>query len=122
LGVTIRHINPGLGKVATYLHRHRAILIRPGLPLAVQRSVVAHELGHAAHNDQVTVGRRFTVEQECAADEWAAELLIEREVAMRSFGVRGCDIPAVAADLEVTERLLRVWVDRNVPARLLTAQ
>lgn len=113
LGVTIRHLNPGRGRVATYLHRHRVILIRPGLDLAVQRSAVAHELGHAAHGDFAPYGQPFTSEQEHAADEWATSLLIRLGDANRALSLYQQDWKGMARELGVTAPMLGIWMAQH---------
>ncbi|WP_423803321.1 ImmA/IrrE family metallo-endopeptidase [Paraburkholderia fungorum] len=49
---------------------------RRGMSIQQYRSVLAHELGHAAHGDTPTGNGHYDQRQERHADEYAARLLI----------------------------------------------
>ena len=73
------------------------------------RSVLAHELGHAAHGDTPTGNGHYDQRQERRADEYAAQLLINptdfESAAIWHHG----HLPAIADELEVTKHLLKTW-------------
>lgn len=100
LGVTLqRHTG---GPPGWYDHQHRVISTRRGQSCTQYRSVLAHELGHAAHGDLPTGNGYFDQRQERRADEYAAQLLIS-PVEFEAAAIWHQDrLPAIADDLEVT--------------------
>lgn len=73
LGIPVRY-RPGLAWEG--LWHHGTILLRPGLTRRVERSVLAHEIVHAEHDDQPTTDTVTHTRQERRADRIAAERLI----------------------------------------------
>lgn len=92
-----------------YDHRRRIISTRRGQSISQYKSVLAHELGHAAHGDTPTGNGHFDQRQERRADEYAARLLINptdfESAAIWHHG----HLPAIADELEVTQHLLKTW-------------
>jgi len=93
-----------------YDHERRVISTRRGQSISQYRSVLAHELGHAAHGDSPTGNGYYDQRQERHADEYAARLLIS-PVEFEAAAIWHQDrLPAVADDLEVTHHLLKIWM------------
>lgn len=92
-----------------YDHHRRVISTRRGQSIAQYKSVLAHELGHAAHGDTPTGNGHFDQRQERRADEYAARLLINptdfKAAAIWHHG----HLPAIADELEVTQHILKTW-------------
>lgn len=92
-----------------YDHLRRIISTRRGQSISQYKSVLAHELGHAAHGDTPTGNGHFDQRQERRADEYAARLLINptdfESAAIWHHG----HLPAIADELEVTQHLLKTW-------------
>lgn len=109
LGVTLqRHTG---GPPGWYDHQHQVISTRRGQSCTQYRSVLAHELGHAAHGDLPTGNGYFDQRQERHADEYAAHLLINPADFEASAIWHQDHLPAIADDLEVTHHLLKIWMD-----------
>ena len=107
MGVTLRRHNGG--KKGWYDHATRTISTRRGMSIQQYRSVLAHELGHAAHGDTPTGNGHYDQRQERRADEYAARLLISpAEFEAAATWHRG-HLPAIADELEVTKHLLKTW-------------
>ncbi|MFC7431022.1 MULTISPECIES: ImmA/IrrE family metallo-endopeptidase [unclassified Agrococcus] len=68
-----------------------------GLTHSEQRSVIAHELGHAYYGHDCTTERA-----EREADRWAADLLVDPEH-YALLEREGADLHAIAESLDVTE-------------------
>ena len=93
-----------------YDHHRRIISTRRGQSIAQYKSVLAHELGHAAHGDEPTGNGHFDQRQEQRADEYAAHLLINpHDFEASAIWHQDC-LPAIADELEVTHHLLRIWM------------
>lgn len=97
------------GHPGWYDHHRRIISTRRGQSISQYKSVLAHELGHAAHRDTPTGNGHFDQRQERRADEYAARLLINptdfESAAIWHHG----HLPAIADELEVTKHLLKTW-------------
>lgn len=87
-----------------WLPEHNLIVIRTGLRAIHERSILAHELGHAmlGHTDD-------NPKHEHQADLYAANNLINQDtlVAASKWAV---DIQVLAAELNVATRLLRAYL------------
>lgn len=107
MGVQLRRHTGG--PPGWYDHRRRIISTRRGMSIQQYRSVLAHELGHAAHGDTPTGNGHYDQRQERRADEYAAQLLINptdfESAAIWHHG----HLPAIADELEVTKHLLKTW-------------
>lgn len=107
MGVQLRRHSGGCP--GWYDHRRRVISTRRGQSISQYKSVLAHELGHAAHRDSPTGNGHFDQRQERRADEYAARLLINpadfKAAAIWHHG----HLPAIADELEVTQHILKTW-------------
>lgn len=92
-----------------YDHHRRVISTRRGQSIAQYKSVLAHELGHAAHGDTPTGNGHFDQRQERRADEYAAQLLINPHDFEAAAVWHHGHLPAIADELEVTQHLLKTW-------------
>lgn len=106
----VRIIRHDCGPPGWYDHRRRIISTRRGQSIAQYRSVLAHELGHAANGDQPTGNGHFDQRQEQRADAYAAQLLINPDDFKASAQWHQDHLPAIADELEVTQHLLQVWL------------
>lgn len=109
MGVTLRRHNGG--KKGWYDHATRTISTRRGMSIQQYRSVLAHELGHAAHGDTPTGNGHYDQRQERRADEYAAHLLINPTDFKAAAIWHQDHLPAIADDLEVTHHLLKIWME-----------
>lgn len=107
MGVTLRRHNGG--KKGWYDHATRTISTRRGMSIQQYRSVLAHELGHAAHGDTPTGNGHYDQRQERRADEYAARLLISPIEFEAAATWHHGHLPAIADELEVTKHLLKTW-------------
>lgn len=107
MGVQLRRHTGG--HPGWYDHHRRVISTRRGQSIAQYKSVLAHELGHAAHRDTPTGNGHYDQRQERRADEYAARILITptdfESAAIWHHG----HLPAIADELEVTKHLLKTW-------------
>ncbi|SPJ40152.1 hypothetical protein CHUV2995_00938 [Corynebacterium diphtheriae subsp. lausannense] len=97
------------GTDGMYIHHSRLILIRHGLDRWNYNSVLAHELGHAWHGDDIHGDPRL----ERRADEFAARLLISPIEYRLAESLHDGHIGAIAYELGVTVRLVEVWRDMH---------
>ena len=111
LGVTLRRHSGGTP--GWYDHHRRTISTRRGMGIAMYRSVLAHELGHA-HFQDVAVHGIYTARQEARADLYAAHLLIDPEEFRDACIWHHDHLGAVADDLEVTHHLARVYAAHSL--------
>lgn len=102
LHVVERH-GPTLGG---YDHSARCIRLDPGMSERTRRSVLAHELGHAALGHTVTTHAPTRLRQERHADEWAARLMITPAAYAAAEAARGTHGASLAFDLGVTMELV----------------
>lgn len=106
----VRIVRHDSGEPGWYDHKRRIISTRRGQSIAQYRSVLAHELGHAANGDQPTGNGHFDQRQEQRADAYAARLLIS-PVEFEAAAIWHQDhLPAIADELEVTQHLLNTWL------------
>lgn len=102
------HDTPGF-----YLDTYRVISTRRGLAVWDYKSVLAHELGHAYYRDRRSGHLYFDEKQERRADKFAADLLIDPEQLRELAAWHRHDFRSLAADLEVTPRLLTVYLESH---------
>ena len=107
MGVQLRRHTGG--PPGWYDHHRRVISTRRGQSIGQYKSVLAHELGHAAHGDTPTGNGHYDQRQERRADEYAARLLISPIEFEAAATWHHGHLPAIADELEVTQHLLRVW-------------
>lgn len=97
------------GTDGMYIHHSRLILIRHGLDRWNYNSVLAHELGHAWHGDDIHGDPRL----ERRADQFAAQILITPAEYRLAEKLHDGHIGAIAYELGVTVRLVEVWRDMH---------
>ena len=88
--------------------RHRSIWLRPGLTDIEARSLLAHELGHAAYGDE---GAQLWA-GEARAWRYAAWLLIDDDYYAEAERVYGPHIGGLALALDVTPEVITAYQDK----------
>ena len=101
------------GPPGFYDHTRKTISTRRGLSPTMYRSVLAHELGHALYGDTPTRNGHFDQKQEKRADRFAARLLISSESFPYDFAWCQGRLAELADELEVTQHLVKVFLDSN---------
>lgn len=87
----------------------RRIRLDPHMSARTARSVLAHELGHAALGHTVTTDPVRRHRQERRADEWAARLLITPAAYAAAEALRGAHRASLAFELGVTIELVAAY-------------
>lgn len=87
----------------------QVIRLEPGMSVRTTRSVLAHELGHAALAHAPTTHPRTRVRQERQADAWAARLLITPQAYADAEAIRGPHPASLAFELDVTVELVTAY-------------
>lgn len=108
LGVTIEYTKLD-GRVGGYRHDIRHIRMQQGMLPVKERSVLAHELGHATYGDEPTIFRHMNSKQERRADEWAAHFLIDAEEYRLAEERFGSHTRWIAQELGVLEKLVHAY-------------
>lgn len=110
LGVNVieRVLPPGWR--GAYSHRTRMITLAPGMTFREARSTLAHEVQHAIRGDIPSPFGPLSKRQELAADRGAALLLVDPVEFRLAEELRGGHLSAVAHELEVTEKVIRMWM------------
>lgn len=88
---------------------HDVIRVAPGMSARTTRSVLAHELGHAALRHTPTTQPPLRARQERQADAWAARLLISPQAYAAAERLRGPHPASLAFELEVTVELVTAY-------------
>ncbi|WP_347754504.1 ImmA/IrrE family metallo-endopeptidase [Agrococcus sp. ProA11] len=104
LGVAVRIAPLPTGWLGAYDHTAARIMLAPGLTPVEQRSVLAHELGHALRMDS---GESAPAER--AAERFAALLLVD-PAALRSASAWARDEDELAEELGVTVDIVRSYL------------
>lgn len=99
-GVTIEYADLS-GRDGEYLHARRLIRLRTGMRSRLHRSVLAHELGHAAFADVPSRFAPVNAKQERRAEAWAARVLIDLEAYRELEDIHHGHAGAIAVDLGV---------------------
>ena len=110
LNVTLTH-HEGGGK-GYYCHTTRTITTRRGLSVAQYKCTLAHELGHAWHQDTPTGNGHYDQRQENRAWQFAANLLRDMQELENACAWHQGNLAAVADELEITQYLLNFWLRR----------
>lgn len=92
-----------------YDHASGCIRLAPGMSERTRRSVLAHELAHAALGHTVTTHAPTRRRQERQADEWAARLLLTPAAYASAEAMRGTHDASLAFELGVTIELVRAY-------------
>ncbi|MDQ1111090.1 Zn-dependent peptidase ImmA (M78 family) [Microbacterium testaceum] len=101
IGVTIEYTRLPADRDGVYDHEARRIRLRRGMSARHHRSVLAHELGHAAFGDTPTHFGPVHAKQERRAEEWAALRLIDIDEYRHLEAVHAGHPGAIAVDLDV---------------------
>lgn len=110
LGVRIEHADLAhLGRDGDYCAATNTIRLQHGMTRRLARSVLAHELAHAAFGDVPSMFGPVDRKQERRADEWAALRLITREQYRVAESLHGGHAPAMAAELDVITDLVEAY-------------
>jgi len=75
-GIRVEYARLRHGIDGEYSHARNLIRLRPGMNARLHRSVLAHELGHAAYAHRPSKFGPVHAKQERSAEEWAALRLI----------------------------------------------
>jgi Zn-dependent peptidase ImmA (M78 family) len=111
------------GRDGEYIHARKLIRLRHGMSARLHRSVLAHELGHAAMAHAPTRFGPVHAKQERAAEEWAALRLISPADYCHVEELHGGHAGAMALELGVMRSivdafralLLRIEVEGDQP-------
>lgn len=111
LGIRIVEAQPPAGTLALWDEQTRTILTAPGLLWRQRRCVIAHELAHAINGDEHSpMDDVASTKRERRADAIAAGWLLQPHAVRTALAVAPDSLPAAAAELEVTERILSAWL------------
>lgn len=130
IGVTIEYRELRHGRDGQYLHDRRTITLRPGMHSRLHRSVLAHELGHAAWGDVPSRFGPVNAKQERRAEEWAALRLIDPDEYRYLEAVHEGRAGGIALDLGVMKSIViayqgllqRIGDTTYIDARMGTGQ
>lgn len=95
---------------AAWSPAHQRIVVASGLSTVQQRCVLAHEVEHVLAADTGCGDGPYRVRQERSADREAARKLIAISD-LAAVAQRAPDVRTAAAELAVTERMLKVRLD-----------
>lgn len=92
-----------------YRANGRLITINPRMSLALQRSTLAHELGHHHHGDTWTDDRDVIARRERRANAYAARLLVKPGEYACAERMVGSHPGALARELGVARYVIEAW-------------
>jgi len=107
-----------------YRHEPRLITLNPHMSTVLQRSTLAHELGHHHHADTWTDDPLEHAARERRADLYAARLLIDATAYAHAEHLVGPHPGAIARELDVARYVVDAWrADRlsHVPTQRRSA-
>ncbi|TQL03503.1 ImmA/IrrE family metallo-endopeptidase [Cellulomonas sp. SLBN-39] len=107
-----------------YRHDARLITLNPRMSEVLQRSTLAHELGHAHHGDTWTDDPRLLEERERRANVYAARLLVDPVEYALAERLVGEHAGAIARELGVSRYVVDAWRAQrsgHLPAQRRTA-
>lgn len=107
-GVAIDYVHLE-GRDGEYIHAQRLIRLRPGMSSRLHRSVLAHELAHAAFADVPSQFGPVNAKQERRADEWAALRLIDLADYRHLEHIHQGHAGAIAFDLGVMRSIVEAF-------------
>lgn len=111
LGIRIIDACLPAGTLALWDEATRTILASPGLLHRQRRCVLAHELAHAVNGDtHVPIDTIAALKRERKADQIAAGWLLTPDAVATALAVSPDSLSAAAAELEVTDRILKAWL------------
>lgn len=85
------------------------VLYRDGLSHTELVCAIAHELGHAYHEDDFVDDHVRDARQEARADRWAVSALITAKAYEQAEALVGSHPGALAAELNVTVEFIHIW-------------
>jgi Zn-dependent peptidase ImmA (M78 family) len=97
-----------------YRHAPAIITLNPRMSIALQRSTLAHELGHHHHGDTWTDDPRLTAIREHRADTYAAALLIRPDAYAAAEALVGPHPGAIARELDIAVYVVQAWQERRL--------
>lgn len=115
-GVAIEYADLPADRDGDYCERTRVVRLRPGMHARRHRSVLAHELGHAAFGDTPSRFGPVHAKQERRADEWAALRLIHIDDYRHVEALHDAHAGAMAVELGVLRRIVIAY--QRVLARI----
>jgi Zn-dependent peptidase ImmA (M78 family) len=92
-----------------YRHSPALITLNPRMSTALQRSTLAHELGHHHHGDTWTDDPALIARRERRADTYAAQLLIDPNTYAAAERLVGPHPGALARELDVSRSIVEAW-------------
>ncbi|GAA4627326.1 ImmA/IrrE family metallo-endopeptidase [Cellulomonas oligotrophica] len=92
-----------------YRHGPRLITINSRMSGVLQRSTLAHELGHVHYGDRLNYDARIAGARERRANAYAARLLIDPGRYAEAERVMGPDAGTLARELEVAQYVVEAW-------------
>ena len=92
-----------------YRHGPRLITLNPRMSGVLQRSTLAHELGHHHHGDTWTDDPALLDARERRANTYAADLLISPTAYARAEQLVGPHAGAIARELDVARYVVDAW-------------
>jgi hypothetical protein len=105
-GIRIEYAHLRDGRDGEYHHERKLIRLRPGMNARLHRSVLAHELGHAAFSHTPTRFGPVHAKQERMAEEWAALRLITPADYRHAEEIHAGHPGAMALDLGVMKSIV----------------
>lgn len=101
IGVSLHYVDMPRDRDGEYDHDTLRIYLRRGMSARHHRSVLAHELGHAAWGDTPARFGPVHAKQERRAEEWAALRLINLDDYRHLEAIHNGHPGAIAIDLDV---------------------
>lgn len=98
-----------LGRDGDYNAKTNTIRLQEGMTRRLERSVLAHELGHAVCGDVPSKFGPVNAKQERRADEWAALRLIDHDHYREVEYLRDGKVSLMAQDLDVIVEIVRAY-------------
>lgn len=92
-----------------YRHQHRLITLNPKMSEVLQRSTLAHELGHAHYGDMWVADPNAAEFQERRANQFAARILISPTEYAVAEALVGPHSGALAKELGVARYIVEAW-------------
>lgn len=109
LGVDIAYADLPADRDGEYIHARGLIRLREGMTARRHRSVLAHELAHAAFADVPSKFGPVNAKQERRADEWAALRLIHHEDYRTAERIHDGHAGAMALELGVLASIVHAY-------------
>lgn len=103
--------------LAGWFPRSRRVLYRDGMSHTETLCAVAHELGHAYHEDDCADDHLRDARQEARADRWAVRALITAKAYEQAEALVGAHPGALAVELGVTVEYIHIWRDLHAYSR-----